>query len=58
MLEDVVEGYVSVEQAKESYGVIVHNGHIDHDATLHQRGQQLAQTTHSTSGRSGNGLSV
>ena len=41
VLEDVVEGYVSVEQAKESYGVIVHNGHIDHDATLHQRGQQL-----------------
>ena len=40
VLEDVVEGYVSVEQAKESYGVIVHNGHIDHDATLHQRGQQ------------------
>ena len=43
VLEDVVEGYVSVEQAKESYGVIVHNGHIDHDATLHQRGQQLDQ---------------
>ena len=41
VLEDVVEGYVSVEQAKESYGVIVHNGHIDHDATLHRRGQQL-----------------
>ena len=43
VLEDVVEGYVSVEQAKESYGVIVHNGHIDHDATWHQRGQQLDQ---------------
>ena len=43
VLEDVVEGYVSVEQAKESYGVIVHNGHIDHAATLHQRGQQLDQ---------------
>jgi N-methylhydantoinase B len=43
VLEDVVEGYVSIEEAKRSYGVIIHNEQIDHSATVIQRTQQMNQ---------------
>jgi len=43
VLEDVVEGYVSIEAAKRSYGVIIHNEQIDHSATVIQRTQQMNQ---------------
>ena len=40
VLEDVTEGYVSVEQARDRYGVIISNAEVDTAETILQRQQQ------------------
>ncbi len=41
---DVAEGWVSAEQAAEVYGVIVHDGVLDADATAARRAELAAQS--------------
>ena len=37
--EDVIDGYVSVEAARDIYGVVIEDGEIDHAATDRRRGE-------------------
>ena len=43
VLEDVIEGYVSIEQARDSYGVIIVDAVVDASATIRERQQHKSR---------------